>query len=178
MSDALPFFRYHPNPLATGSVERSDRECACCGQCRGYVYVGPVYSVDDHHDEICPWCISDGTAAARFEAEFVDAHPLVQAGVPKSVIDHVVHRTPGYLTWQADDWLSHCNDACAFHGHASVADVCEASDETIDHWCNRNHQDRSAWDAATEGYEPHGQPSFHKFRCVHCNLVLLGWDFH
>ncbi|WP_264169817.1 CbrC family protein [Burkholderia cepacia] len=43
---SLPAFRYHPDPLATGSVIRSDARCVCCGDARGYVYAGPVHAVD------------------------------------------------------------------------------------------------------------------------------------
>ena len=27
----LPAFKYHPDPVATGSVLRSEAECCCCG---------------------------------------------------------------------------------------------------------------------------------------------------
>lgn len=178
MSNALPVFKYHPDPLKTGSVERSQTACTCCGMVRGYIYVGPVYALDDYLDRICPWCIADGSAARKFDAEFVDSYPLSSVGLAKSIIDAVIHRTPGYVTWQADDWLSHCGDACAFLGHAAVSDVIEASAETIDDWCTRNKQDRSVWAMSSEGYQPHGQPSFHKFQCLHCGFVMLGWDFH
>ncbi len=32
---SLPTFKYHPDPLATGSVIESNVECVCCGQARG-----------------------------------------------------------------------------------------------------------------------------------------------
>ncbi|WP_412524086.1 CbrC family protein [Burkholderia sp. S-53] len=44
-SGSLPAFRYHPDPLATGSVIRSDARCVCCGDARGYVCAGPVHAV-------------------------------------------------------------------------------------------------------------------------------------
>ncbi|WP_338641840.1 CbrC family protein [Burkholderia pyrrocinia] len=37
---SLPAFRYHPDPLATGSVIRSDARRVCCGDARGHVYAG------------------------------------------------------------------------------------------------------------------------------------------
>ncbi|WP_274521918.1 CbrC family protein [Burkholderia pyrrocinia] len=40
ITKSLPAFRYHPDPLATGSVIRSDARCVCCGDARGYVYAG------------------------------------------------------------------------------------------------------------------------------------------
>ncbi|WP_343300093.1 CbrC family protein [Burkholderia sp. MS455] len=33
---SLPAFRYHPDPLATGSVIRSDARGVCCGDACGY----------------------------------------------------------------------------------------------------------------------------------------------
>lgn len=59
---SLPAFRYHPDPLATGSVIRSDARCVCCGDARGYVYAGPVYAVDEYENCLCPRCIADDSA--------------------------------------------------------------------------------------------------------------------
>lgn len=34
---ALPHFRYHPDPLATGAIEASDTPCVCCGIRQGFI---------------------------------------------------------------------------------------------------------------------------------------------
>lgn len=73
---SLPAFRYHPDPLATGSVIRSDARCVCCGDVRGDVYAGPVYAVDEYEQCICPWCIADGSAHARSDASFTDTYGI------------------------------------------------------------------------------------------------------
>lgn len=89
----LPEFRYHPDPIRTGSVIASDDDCECCEGPRGLAYVGPVYAEDDI-ETICPWRIADGRAAAEFDAEFTSvdqAHP----GIPGEVLDEVLRRTPG-----------------------------------------------------------------------------------
>ena len=39
-STALPAFRYHPDPVATGSVRSADEPCQVCGRRRGYLYDG------------------------------------------------------------------------------------------------------------------------------------------
>ncbi|MCK5338820.1 MAG: CbrC family protein, partial [Bacteroidales bacterium] len=31
----LPKFKYHPDPLKSGSIVRSENECECCGKKRG-----------------------------------------------------------------------------------------------------------------------------------------------
>jgi uncharacterized protein CbrC (UPF0167 family) len=113
MGGQLPSFRYHPDPVATGSVVRADEACSVCGEARGFLYGGPVYS---RHDEelICPWCIADGSAHERYDAEFTDSEGLED--VPRDVVDEVTQRTPGFSGWQQEHWLSHCGDACAFVG--------------------------------------------------------------
>ena len=65
MSEQLPRFRYHPNPLATGAVKASDAICVCCGLSHGHIYGGPVYAVTVLDDSLCPWCIADGSASAK-----------------------------------------------------------------------------------------------------------------
>jgi uncharacterized protein CbrC (UPF0167 family) len=119
----LPVFKYHPDPISTGSVTQSDANCRCCGEIRGYIYTSSIYCSEDLENEICPWCIADGSAAKKFNATFCDDYPLNNAGIDASIIQEVTTKTPGYDTWQQDVWLTHCNDACAFLGDASKDDV-------------------------------------------------------
>lgn len=176
MSEKLPVFRYHPDPLATGAVEPSPVTCVCCGKARGFVYVAPVYAIDDLHNALCPWCIAEGSAAQKLGASFADAHPLIQAGVPRAVVEEVSARTPGYSSWQGESWLAHCGDACEFHGDATENDVVNASAETKQHWLNEYQQDEKSWLWATDGYQAGGDSALYKFRCRHCHLTLFGWD--
>ena len=176
MSDPLPHFRYHPNPVTTGAIAASDRNCACCDRPRGYIYVGPVYGINDLDESLCPWCIFDGSAARNLGASFSDSYPLLQAGVAESIVEEVNLRTPGYISWQQEWWLAHCDDACEFHGDATVQDVSHASQETKHHWISEYKQNEEGWDIATRGYQPGGSSALYKFVCRHCKQVLLGWD--
>ncbi|HEX7188947.1 MAG TPA: CbrC family protein [Actinomycetes bacterium] len=36
----IPVFRYHPDPVATGSAQSSDAPCDICGAQSGYRYAG------------------------------------------------------------------------------------------------------------------------------------------
>ena len=76
----LPTFKYHPDPLATGSVEKSCTTCACCGKARGFIYTGPVYADEEYDQCICPWCIADGSAHEKMEASFTDDAGIVGGG--------------------------------------------------------------------------------------------------
>lgn len=176
MAEALPLFRYHPNPLATGMVKPSDTVCVCCGQSRGFVYVGPVYSVEELHECLCPWCIADGSAATKLDASFADSHPLVHAGLPAAIVEEVHLRTPAYTSWQQESWLAHCHDACEFHGDALASDVANATPETKAEWMREYNLSEQDWLHITKGYQSSGDPALYKFVCRHCKLVLLGWD--
>jgi uncharacterized protein CbrC (UPF0167 family) len=113
VSEELPVFRYHPSPVRTGSVVQQPIRCVACNRDRGYAYVGPTYSVEEIDEgSLCPWCIADGSAATKFDAEFADGHSL--AGLADDVVTVVTARTPGYSSWQQDVWQVHCDDACAF----------------------------------------------------------------
>src|SRR5262245_24485003 len=106
---SLPSFRYHPDPLGSGSIIASDHACLCCGRARGYVYRGPVYAETALDDRLCPWCIADGSAHRRFDAVFTDAEGIAD-GAPASAIKEVEQRTPGYAAWQSEQWPVCCGD--------------------------------------------------------------------
>lgn len=143
---------------------------------RGLIYAGPVYATLDLHESLCPWCIADGSAARKLGASFADDHPLLQAGVPHDIAEEVNLRTPAFTSWQQEQWLAHCGDACAFLGDASIQEVGGAGEETRLAWQKEYGLSANDWQHITEGYAPGGDPSFYKFKCLHCELVLLGWD--
>ena len=127
---SFPEFRYHPNPLVTGNIQKSDMCCECCGENTGYIYTGPIYAIEDI-EYVCPWCIASGVATEKFDATFCDAASLIEANIPESVIEEVTQRTPGYNSWQQGEWKAHCNDACEFHGDAPKDELGALNDEYL-----------------------------------------------
>ena len=116
MSEPLPAFRYHPDPVGTGSVAASAKECRCCGRSRGYIYTLAPYTEEEVDEEsVCPWCIADGSAHAKLQAEFIDANGIPD-DVPEAVAAQLVERTPGYASWQTEEWRACCDDAAAYLG--------------------------------------------------------------
>jgi uncharacterized protein CbrC (UPF0167 family) len=99
------------------------------------------------------------------------------AGVPANVVEEVSKRTPGYESWQQEEWLSHCGDACAFHGDASREDLERISPEIRDQFFKKFHLNERRWRNLKERYRPGGDPAIYKFVCLHCDRVLLGMDF-
>lgn len=113
----LPPFKYHPDPLATGSFRVDpDTPCLSCSRIRGYIYTGPVYTERNfilaYH--LCPWCIADGSAARQFGAIFNDTGTIDD--ISDEARTEVETRTPGFDGWQQETWLACCGDAAAFLG--------------------------------------------------------------
>jgi hypothetical protein len=118
----FPEFPYHPDPRKTGSVVPSHARCAVCGHVYGLAYVGPVFLARGELDgALCPWCIADGSAAARLGVEFTDVGDDVPPNVPGKVLDVITQRTPGFSGWQQEHWLYHCGDGAAFTGTTDAA---------------------------------------------------------
>lgn len=167
----LPHFRYHPDPMGTGSIEASAETCRCCGQARGFIYTGPVYAVEELESSLCPWCIADGSAAARFDAEFTDSFPLCDA-VPDEVVDEVCRRTPGFSGWQQERWWTHCRDAGEFLGRGGHADL-------TGRWAgaaaairgDAGFREDEDWKALFEALDVDDQPTAYVFRCRHCGQL-------
>ena len=176
--EALPKFRYHPDPVRSGVVRLGPETCKCCNRARGYIYSGPAYSEgDDLEDCLCPWCIADGTAAEKLGASFVDTWALDAAGIAQHTISEVGLRTPGYVSWQSEEWLSHCNDACAFYGDMAREELESIPPAVSAVVMNAHGISESDWSGLVKHYEPGGDPAFYKFVCLHCGAVLLGMDY-
>ncbi len=170
--EPLPTFRYHPDPVSTGSVRVSGAVCLACGRSRGYIYVGPVYAVDEFDSALCPWCIADGSAARIFDAAFTDVGSGVPAGVAPTVLDEVEHRTPGFQGWQQEHWLYHCDDAAAFVGRAGHAELLRAPGALDDLLARQGPS--SALEV--EALDADGDRTAYLFRCVVCGAHLAYAD--
>ncbi|MET9725469.1 CbrC family protein [Streptomyces zaomyceticus] len=126
MSASLPFFRYHPDPVASGSIREAAEICACCQRDRGWIYTATFYTAHEVGGRFCPWCIADGSAAERFAGEFADSVGL--DGVSEGVVHEVTRRTPGFRAWQDPHWLVHCQTAAAFVGEVGYAELAARPD--------------------------------------------------
>jgi len=174
---SLPAFKYHPDPIATGCIKLSDTECVCCGKQRGYIYVGPVYSVEEFEECICPWCIADGSAHAKFDAEFTDAAGVgfysKLSAIPGSVIAEVGFRTPGFAGWQQEHWLACCGDAAAFVGRAGCSELERRWPDAIPSIQQESGMfDGSEWERYFRALDKDRSPTAYIFQCLHCGRHL------
>jgi len=172
----LPFFKYHPTPLHTESIRPSENLCVCCGQVRGYVYVGPVYALtlNELLDSICPWCIADGSAHNKFDAAFTDSSGIGGFGrwekISKLITDEVVFRTPGFPSWQSENWFTHCGDATAFLGAVGYKELKEYGNDAIEAIRKDSFVPESEWDEYLKILDKDGSPVAFLFKCLHCGI--------
>lgn len=176
--ESFPKFRYFPDPIAAGSVVKSDVICICCNKSRGFIYKHRPCAQGNYRAKICPWCIADGSAA-----EFIGGKFSTEIGlggereqwdsVPEAVSVEVTRRTPGFPTLQNDQWYTHCGDAAEFlgivtkqaleaRGGQAFIDFRESlSDEASEYGLESNSD---LIDMIDEGGDGQG----YLFRCLHC----------
>src|SRR5262245_57695132 len=106
MEPGLPTFRFHPDPVQSGSIERSSAACRACGQARGWIYVAGCYGKVDLDRALCPWCIADGTAHAKFNTTFHDLQ--LPSDTDAAIIVEIEERTPGFDNFNPFDWPACC----------------------------------------------------------------------
>ena len=172
----LPKFKYHPDPISTGSIEESKQKCCCCGKARGYIYTGPVYAAEDYQDMICPWCIADGSAHENLDASFTDETGIGGGGswddVPEDVVEEVAYRTPGFSGWQQEQWWTHCGDAGQFIGRAGREELESFGPEAIAAiQDSAGLQEGPEWDRFFTALDKEGSPTAYIFRCSKCGKL-------
>jgi len=168
----LPTFRCYPDPLASGSIEPSETVCACCGQARGFVYVGASYGEDDYIDCICPWCIAGGSAHTKLKVEFNDPGGVGGYGlwetVPQAVVDEIAYRTPGFISWQQGQWCTCCGDAAAFLGNCGYPELVQLGEPAIEVIRLSAVDFADSWDEYLHALKKKGSPTAYLFQCSHC----------
>jgi len=169
----LPSFRYHPDPLKSGSVAASENECVCCGETRGYVYtVAPNGEEDIEEDSICPWCIADGSAHEKLGVEFTDANGIPD-GTPPAAVKEIVERTPGYAAWQSEEWRSCCGDAAAFIAPIGKAELrspeyAHLKDKVLAYLIEDGCSPADAPLVLSRLHRDKGPGTAYVFQCLHC----------
>ncbi|MDR2528100.1 MAG: CbrC family protein [Synergistaceae bacterium] len=172
----IPYFKYHPNPIETETFKMDETVlCECCGKETNVYYTGPFYCVENV-EYLCPWCIANGSAAEKFDGEFQDyalvendkAHPLSEEALAE-----LTRRTPGYVGWQQEEWLSHCGEPCAFMGYVGLREIEDKLDEFVDldgdceYFGGRENLKYLLNGGSCQGY---------LFQCLHCGKYRLYAD--
>ncbi|WP_300481538.1 CbrC family protein [Shewanella sp.] len=178
----FPKFKYHPDPIKTGSIVESKNSCDCCKHQQGYVYSGSIYS-KNRPDSICPWCIADGGAAKMFGIEFVSLMPaIIDPSNPQEIecseraFDELLHRTPGFSSYQEIEWPNHCGDFCEYHGISTVKDIKNISAEQKERLFQTSYLDEREHTDIQRGKDDDELHYFLRFSCRNCGESLFQFD--
>ncbi|TQV88247.1 CbrC family protein [Aliikangiella coralliicola] len=167
----LPNFKYHPDPIGSDSICESSEICECCGKQTGYRYKGSIYCKGDI-SSLCPWCIADGSAAKKYDAQFNNFY----SDLPDEIVKEVQERTPGFYSFQEQDWLEHCDDACEFYGQALASDLQSLSQSEVNWILENTYLDSEEWEHLKQEHVPDSEPVIYKYVCRKCKEVFVSFD--
>jgi len=179
MSETLPTFRYHPDPIRSGSIAPSTKKCQCCTRSRGFIYTGPAYAEEELDDALCPWCIADGSAAKKFDVSFTDSASFPDA-IPERAGEEIERRTPGFSAWQEPRWLACCGDGAAFiapAGHAELLAIdYQLEGQLMGHIVHEMGISGGAATRLLASLKKDEGPTAYVFRCLTCGTHLAYID--
>ena len=164
-------FKYHPNIYEDDVLVKKEGTCKCCGKIVN-AYVESMYSAKEA-DRICLKCISDGSAAEKFDGVFVAwAEPVSDPEKKKELFN----RTPGYLGWQGENWLACCDDYCEYLGRVGMEEINKMPEknEILTEYFARD--DAYQEEDVIECMYKDGDMSGYLFRCLHCKKYHLWVD--
>ena len=177
----LPEFKYHPDPVATGSIAVSAATCPVCKQSRGYAYTALPYGTEDV-ENICPWCIADGSAHKQFGVEFTDPGGIGDyqqwENVPSEVVEEIAFRTPGFSSWQSERWYTHCGDAAEFLGPMGKEDFVKLGPEVVETFRVESGLEGDEWEFYFSRLNRKFDATAYLFRCRQCGKLGGYSDCH
>lgn len=164
-------FKYNPYIYNDEILIRGEGVCNCCGKTVSE-YIDSVYSAEEL-DCICLSCIHDGSAAGKFNAEFVQFAEKVSDPLKR---DELFHRTPGYMSWQGENWLVCCDDYCAYLGPVGIQELEELGikEEVLNDYAAQ--EPSYPIDVVEEYLRKDGDLTGYLFHCLHCRKYRLYAD--
>lgn len=176
MDATFPTFRFMSPEAMRVQFDASGGACDCCGKVTGWRYNGVIYGDAPDEHSVCPWCIADGSVAAKWDAAFniVDDWSPCDPDAQKEA----EQRTPGFPTWQ--DWFIPvcCGMPTEFLGDAGWEDLSGrwsgAVESMLEDCSPLTHEGEREEFLRT--IKPGENPSAYVFRCVVCAKLVGRWD--
>ena len=164
--EKLPEFKYNPTALKLGVIKKENTNCPVCEKKKDYVYTGPFYTTENV-EGICPWCIKDGSASEKYNGEFQDSASCEPVDSQELLME-LITKTPGYVGWQQEQWLSHCGDFCAIKAYVGWTEIAHLKEELK----NDIDQVKSDYNLTQNELETYlvnnGGMQGYLFKCLHC----------
>lgn len=177
----LPHFTYSPNAYDLDLFEKTEGRCSVCEEERSLKYKSSFYSIDKP-DYICPWCIANGKAAEKYNGSFNDYLGIEGVSpdpndpppnIPEELLLAITDKTPSYLSCQQEQWLTHCQQPCAFIGYADTETIQPLLDELKED-IEQNIGIEPKF--IKENLSKDGHLIGYLFRCLKCNQHRLHAD--
>lgn len=165
-------FKYHPNIYHDDILIHKENICQCCGRKVSEYIENDIYAEEDL-DCICLSCISDGSAAEKFDATFVQDAEAVSDPAKQN---ELFCRTPGYLAWQGEYWLACCDDYCQYLGMVGIKelDALGIKNEVLREYAS--HSNGYPLDVVERDLQKDGDLTGYLFRCLHCGKYRIYVD--
>ena len=164
-------FRYHPNLYSDEILIHDRNVCSCCGK-EVTEYIDQIYAAEEV-ECICLSCVSDGSAAAKYNGEFIQYAENVSDPAKR---DELFHRTPGYMAWQGEYWLACCDDYCEYLGPVGIPELEEmgVKEEALRDYAAQ--EITYPMDVVEKYLRKDGDLTGYLFRCLHCGRYRLYVD--
>ena len=176
MNTAFPVFRFMAPEAVRDQFEASEGGCDCCGKATGWRYTGVIYGDAPDEHSVCPWCIADGSVAAKWDAAFsmVDDRTECDEDAQKEA----EQQTPGFPSWQ--DWYIPvcCGMPTEFLGDAGWEDLrgrWAGAVESMLADCLPVVNDGEL-DGFLRSFKRGENPAAYVFRCIECAKLVGRWD--
>ncbi len=167
MSEKITF-KYHPNLYNLDILEEGDGICQCCSK-EVDLYYPTMYAVEDI-DCLCLECIASGEAAKKFDGMFISDGDVVDDEAKK---DELYKRTPGYVSWQGENWRACCDDFCAYLGNTNSVELQKFGvlESVLDEYNEYSNMELTAEDIEEDSYL-----DTYLFQCLHCKGYKINTD--
>lgn len=169
----LPKFKYNPNVYESDIVVFKSGMCQCCKKTVD-AYLDIMYC-EENINCICLNCVSDGSAAKKFDGTFINDSEKLN---DKEKIEELYCRTPGYISWQGEYWLSCCNDFCEFIEHVGMEELENLNivDDVFEEYKNKYDEDYINF--IKTHLMSHGPIKGYLFKCRDCGRYRLHIDMN
>lgn len=172
--DELPKYKYQPNALELGIIEKKNIDCPVCHKNREYAYSGGIYAVEEV-EFICPWCIANGSASKKYDGMYIDAASCEKVSDQNKLIE-LVTKTPNYISWQQEAWPAHHDDYCSFENYVGWKEI-EHLKEKLSGDIERIKSEYRLSQSELEQYLVNdGGMQGYLFKCLHCDQHRLHVD--
>lgn len=170
----FPKFKYHLDPIKSKVFIKGESICPVCNRINEYRYDLAFYAIEEVED-ICPWCIADGSAAKKYDGMFNDDTGCENVS-NKEYLFELLYRTPSYAALQTEQWLSHCDDYCMFIEYVGWKEIKDIVDELKDDIERIKAKYRMSQEEFEKWLINDGSFQGYLFRCVNCGKHRLAVD--